>query len=389
METSDKFEKLRRKAEDVIFIAPERRLESLNYDELVHELEVHQTELELQNEELRAAQEELASLNQKYSDLYDFAPCGYLTVDPRGIISQANLTATRLLRIDRRLLTRMSLSAFFWGKHNADFHNALSQAMRTHEGQKLEVELTTRDDEQLSVQMDLVADFAQNGVFKQWRITFTDISERVRAEREKASEERLLREVHHRIKNNMTSILSVISFQRAASRDKEVNAALDGVASRIKVMQKIYDTLYAKEFTDGYLDLAPFLQQLVKDIQFAYAGGRCIRFETGFEDIRLTPKNALPIGIIINELITNCLKYAFPDRNQGRIFISIRKDSGRLLEISIADDGQGMPEEVVGGRSQGFGLSYIRSYCQLNRGEMEITNEAAGGSRAVVRLDLG
>ena len=107
--------------------------------ELLHELNLHQAELEIQNEELRRSQEEISALHREYADLYEFAPCGYLTLNPKGIITHANLTAVRLLGADRERLFHSTFSVFLDPESEGIFLAARREAAET--GQKHTVEL--------------------------------------------------------------------------------------------------------------------------------------------------------------------------------------------------------------------------------------------------------
>ena len=111
---SDPEETLRRQAEARVQSDPELKaaFDAKSADELIHELLVHQVELEIQNEELRTAQRELLKSRDRFAELYDFAPIGYLTVNPDGVILDANLTLARMLQMERRYLTRKPLTLF-------------------------------------------------------------------------------------------------------------------------------------------------------------------------------------------------------------------------------------------------------------------------------------
>jgi PAS domain-containing protein len=109
--TIEKFEKLRRQSEELLQMRPNMFAERPgDIFELIHELRIHQTEFEIQNEELQRAQQEISDLHLKYENLYEFAPCAYLTLNPKGIITQANLMAVKLLDIERKYLLRSGFS---------------------------------------------------------------------------------------------------------------------------------------------------------------------------------------------------------------------------------------------------------------------------------------
>lgn len=136
------FERLRQQAEEVIQEQDGVASQSqVNVLELIHELKVYQTELELQNEELQGAQQVLSDLHEEYQDLYEFAPCGYLTLTPQGRITRANLTAVRLLEIDWRFLENTGFTRFIENKMAERLFNARQNALDTGEKQTIQLAL--------------------------------------------------------------------------------------------------------------------------------------------------------------------------------------------------------------------------------------------------------
>ncbi|HKK66369.1 MAG TPA: histidine kinase dimerization/phosphoacceptor domain -containing protein [Clostridia bacterium] len=380
-----KFNELRRRAEKALHRQTAQQKDYIEYHELLHELEVHQKELEMQNEELQESHSQLSSLYRKYAELYDFAPCGYITLSPKGIILQANLTASKLLGAERNLLTKMSLVSFFQKDDSLSFNRAVKKALEEDSPQREELELLRRDGQRLWILLDIVADFTDDGTFSQWRITFNDISERVKAEREKEEKDQLLSEVHHRIKNHMTTLYSMISYQASQHQDSRVTTALRDAAQRIQVMQTIYRNLYADK-VDGSIDLSAFLQQLIEDIKGSCPLHARINFVTKLDEIQVSGKQSLPIGIAVNELVSNAVKYALNDENSGEIYISVGKKRGVYIEIVVQDKGAGIPDEVVQNKKYGFGLQLLESYAKQYNGKLQIENR--GGTKITLTMEL-
>ena len=150
--------------------------------ELSHELEVHQTELRIQNEELKRAQQELSALHREYEYLYEFAPCGYLTLNAQGIITRANRMAVNLLGYPQSDLKRMSFSRFIVHGWEGLFFTARQKAEKTGEKQSVELLLQQDQDARLWVLLDIDADRPPNKEQTQWRLVLVDIQERKQAE---------------------------------------------------------------------------------------------------------------------------------------------------------------------------------------------------------------
>ncbi|TAK89888.1 MAG: phosphodiesterase [Burkholderiaceae bacterium] len=152
-------------------------------EELLHEPQVHQVELEMQNEELRRAQVALETAHDRFVDLYDFAPVGYLTLNAQGMIVEANLTATGLLGKERRQLLKHAFVRLVTAEDSHRWHLYFRDALKREDPSRIELTLKTRDDHALHVQLDSVRVMTQEAV-PLLRITLTDIGERKAAEAE-------------------------------------------------------------------------------------------------------------------------------------------------------------------------------------------------------------
>ena len=182
----DKFAELREQAERLAKDRPDFSIsESANILELIQELKIHQAELEIQNEELRRAHEELAQLHSEYVDLYDFAPCGYLTLSDKGIVDRINLSGVKLLGCNRKGLIGMGFSCLVATEYESEYYSTMKKARETGEKQGLELELLREDQTPLYVWADIRADRDEKRQVKQWRIAFADISSKIAAEQEK------------------------------------------------------------------------------------------------------------------------------------------------------------------------------------------------------------
>jgi chemotaxis family two-component system sensor kinase Cph1 len=185
----DKLSKLRKKAEALLIdkglseedaskLSPER------VRRLVQALTVHQVELEMQNEELRQAQANLEKLKDKYVDLYDFAPVGYLTLNDQGLIVEANLTATRLLGTERNKLLKKLFSHFVCKGDLDSYHFCFKRLLATQSQEKCELKLKRNDGTEFFAELEAVPVEDGTGESRLFRAILSDISERKRAEEE-------------------------------------------------------------------------------------------------------------------------------------------------------------------------------------------------------------
>ncbi|MFO7802143.1 MAG: PAS domain-containing protein, partial [Desulfovermiculus sp.] len=183
----DKFVRLREQAEELIGkgqagFAPES---ADNMRELIQELKVHQAELEIQNQELRRAQQENAELQREYQDLYEFAPFGYLTLNPQGIITRANLTAVSLLGTNRSILLRSSFTVFIAPGWIEQYQSAKQNALESGEKQSVELQLQAGTQAPMWILADIDAVKDDQDCLLLLRMVLVDITERIKAQAEK------------------------------------------------------------------------------------------------------------------------------------------------------------------------------------------------------------
>jgi PAS domain S-box-containing protein len=215
----------------------------------------------------------------------------------------------------------------------------------------------------------------------------TDITERKEAEAElqRLLEEQklILQEVHHRIKNDMNTIRSLLSLQASYSNRDGEKEALEEARRRLAIMGTIYETLYTGENVHS-LKVRPFLDELIGNVIEAYSAERAVHITAEIEDIEVSSKHALPLGIIVNELLTNSYIHGFPERWVGSIRVSVGRDENGVLSINVSDDGAGPPEEILQQRTFGFGLDLVSSIVKQHDGELRITGD--GGMEVSVLL---
>lgn len=179
--------------------------------------------------------------------------------------------------------------------------------------------------------------------------------------------ELLLREIHHRIKNNMSSVASLLSLQADACGDAVVSAALEEAAGRVRSMRIIYERLF-KSADYRMVPASEYFADLVAGLAGAMTNAEGIAIHLDCEDVSLDSDTLWHVGIILNELVTNALKYAFPGTARGRITIGFRSDQEGLYRLTVADDGLGLPDDA----REGFGLMLVRAICDQLLADLSI-----------------
>lgn len=169
----------------------------------------------------------------------------------------------------------------------------------------------------------------------------------------------LLREIHHRVKNNLAMIISLLRLQGASFTDERIKLALNDSRNRIHAMALIHETLFRSENLAN-LEVDQYIAKLVDSVKTAMqAAAARVHFQVQTDDIRLSSDQAVYCGLILNELITNALKYAFPD-NSGTIAVTACYSRDRSwIELTVRDDGIGMPEDWERRRKDSLGMRII------------------------------
>lgn len=175
---------LRRLAEKILRKEPERRpkMPSEDMEEIIHELRVHQIELEMQNEQLRKTYSELEASRNRYHDLYDFAPIGYLTLTEKGLIREVNLAGAELLGVERRFLITSGFSQFIAREDRDRFYFQRQKVLETRQKQTCELKLLKKDGSVIFTQLQCIALEDERGNFNGLRVAISDITQRKQAE---------------------------------------------------------------------------------------------------------------------------------------------------------------------------------------------------------------
>jgi two-component sensor histidine kinase len=183
-----------------------------------------------------------------------------------------------------------------------------------------------------------------------------------------AQKEMLLKEVHHRVKNNLQIVASLLSLRAQAIGNPEIRAALRDVQTRIQALALVHRRLYEHDHL-ATVELADFLAELVELLAAGAApGDASVQIETDIARLRLPVDVATPLALLVTETVTNALKHAFPSDADGRIVIRLMCDDERAV-LTITDDGVGRPEEAP---AEGLGLRLCRMVAKQLGGELEI-----------------
>lgn len=157
----------------------------------------------------------------------------------------------------------------------------------------------------------------------------------------------LLKEIHHRVKNNLQMVSSLLSLQTKNTRSKAAIQALEEGKSRVKAMALIHQKLYQNDDL-SVIEMQGYIESLINSVQSVYKkGGHSINITIDAEGVELDIDRAIPFGLILNELVSNSFKYAFPhDEENGKIYIHLRMQNGQEGFFEYTDNGIGLPEDT-------------------------------------------
>jgi PAS domain S-box-containing protein len=219
---------------------------------------------------------------------------------------------------------------------------------------------------------------------RQILLAIEDVTERVKLEREHVIAHQriamLMQELTHRVKNSLQSIAAMVIIEARSHKSGEGKAALERVSHRIDALGQLYSKL-SKSDTVEAVDAATYLDELCRDLVASVQGGTSIVLKTDIESELIPTDQAIPIGLIVNELVTNAVKYAFPNETKGTVMVTLKRVPGEL-RLTVADDGKGVDPRRA---DSGLGGRLVEGFAQQLGGQVE---RESGSQGTTVRLIL-
>ncbi|HOF34631.1 MAG TPA: PAS domain S-box protein [Spirochaetota bacterium] len=201
-----------------------------------------------------------------------------------------------------------------------------------------------------------------------------DITERLAAEDKikalLAEKEIIVKEVHHRVKNNLNTICSFLNLQSAKSTNPETHEALSEACGRVRSMGILYERLSFSEY-DGKMRVNEYFPALIRNITEAFGLGEEILIESVFDESEIKTKTMFSLGIIVTELVSNSIKYAFSDKKYGKITVRIYSDKEKFY-LLVSDNGSGIDEAE---NVSGLGMRLVEMLVQQMDAKMKRSNE--------------
>jgi PAS domain S-box-containing protein len=205
-----------------------------------------------------------------------------------------------------------------------------------------------------------------------------DISDRKLAEQQQASlqeKEALLKEIHHRVKNNLQIVYSLLRLQQRRTLDRQAADILLVSQNRIQSIALVHEKLYRSDNL-AEIDFAQYISSLAASLLSSYrTSSEHIALETKVEPISLDIDRAIPCGLILNELVSNALKYAFPENCAGQIQVELRATSEDLVQLTVSDNGIGIPAQFDLSQTKSLGLQLVQDFVNQLEGSVRIERQ--------------
>ncbi|MEM7037212.1 MAG: sensor histidine kinase [Bacteroidota bacterium] len=195
-----------------------------------------------------------------------------------------------------------------------------------------------------------------------------------KAEISRQNEEKadLLREIHHRVKNNLQIVSSLLELQSRSVSDAKMQAITREGQGRVRSMALIHQNLYQNEAFEISID--DYVGKLVAEIQRLYGQERQVKSELETSDLNFDIDTAVPLGLIINELVTNAFKYGFSETDEKKLRITLKKHDEEFYKLSIQDNGNGLPADLDWKKTRSMGLRLVRRLAMQLHGRLEYEN---------------
>lgn len=329
--------------------------------------------LQQRERELAQAAGALAKMRSMLHNILESMPSAIIGLDGTGHVTHVNDTASRLFGLDKE--AAMGRDAVASLPLLAGYMQTVEQALRERRSLVVEKLSLPQDGDTHFLDMlfyPLVANGAEGVV-----IRFDDVTDRERALEEKTV---LLKEIHHRVKNNLQIILSFIGLQADDAEDPAERDRLRRLEIRIRSMALVHQQLYSHgDF--AAIDLAEYLRVLTEGVCNVYADvASRVRLRLETESVRLPLDKAVPCGLLCSELLTNACKHAFPGERTGNLRVGCRQEGG-FARIWVEDDGEGLPPGFDAAGDSGMGMTLVAELTRQLEGAASFSTPPGGGLR--------
>jgi PAS domain S-box-containing protein len=334
----------------------------------------------------RQAMISLQRSEERFRGLYQQIPLGYQSLDEQGRILEVNLAWEEMTGASRTRVTGRPFADFLTSESGDLFLEAFEALRRGRRIRGLELQLQGTHGS-CPVLIDAQASGSEEGQFEQAYCILTDVSElkatQAHLQKSLAEKDVLLREVHHRVKNNLQLISSLLSLQSQRVGDEGLSNLLASTQSRIYSIALLHEAL----LDTGQLarpDMPSYLSNLTEHVRNSLGiDPSRVQIKMKIQDISLSPDQAMRCGLIVNELVSNALEHAFVSDGSGEVGVEFFRTDQQWC-LKVWDDGQGRFQHDKIRDQRGLGLELVDALCRQLEGEMEISQN--GGTTVTIHF---
>lgn len=314
-------------------------------------------------------------MNRVFKDALEGISQGILVFTDTLRISFVNAAAARDVGYRAEAFRRLSLTELFKFPDELGLA-ALLNSLRRNETEFISLQLKITRKDGSSFDADVQIRMIDQG--SHFLMMAEDITERLGAERKLLDtvreKEALIKEIHHRVKNNLQLISSILYLKLIHVEQDDIRSFLEGTREKIRSIALIHERLLQSENINK-VEISDYLGKLVQDLQTTWLTTEfSLKVHTFFDHSLIQLDNAIMCGLIVNEVMTNALKHAFRGRKEGNITVIFREHKGSYL-LSVADDGISLPDHIAPGAGVSFGMQLIDVFVRQLSGRLEILRE--------------
>jgi len=336
----------------------------------------------------KLAEEKLKQSEENYRRFFEEDLSGVFLSTPAGKLKECNQAYVRMMEYDNieDLLNSNAVSHYSESQQRTDFLNLLrkEKKLTNYEG-----EVVTKKGKRIHTLENINGVFDEKDNLVEFWGYVNDISDRKNAERllknVAAEKEALHRELLHRVKNSLALIKALIYIERERLTDPVANKVLEDLEMRIGTLSQMYSMLNVSGISDQ-VQLHDYIKQITVSLTESYIEDKeKINVNVSCDELSVSPKAASSIGLIVNELLTNSLKYAFPQDRKGNIVVKLTVKP-EMATIEVSDNGIGLPKDFSIKQSPGMGTQLVKMLTQQLDGDISI--ESNNGAKVIISFPI-